>query len=284
MVVLKIGAFAGRASVSIKTLRFYDRAGVFRPIYVDPGSGYRYYETDQLATLRELRLLRELGCSVANLRTWIACHQDSDTRRALLLNLRESIYHQLDDHLRRLKAVDQWIQRVARAEVASGGELPVERSIPDIPAYTLRDQVRQADTKVYRMFEAAERTVARQHARAARRPFLLFHDEASRNKSAEIEVCVPIHTDALTAVGGRMVEGARRAACMGFPGSYSRAAVARQAIKRWMRTRGVRVAGPLRESYIRFGADQEGYRLPKRFVASTVAEYRTELQIPFFDV
>ena len=40
-------------------------------------------------------------------------------------------------------------------------------------------------------------------------------------------------------------------------------------------------AGPLREAYVRFGADQRGYQLPKRFIASTVAEYRTELQLPF---
>jgi DNA-binding transcriptional MerR regulator len=280
--VLKIGAFAHRASISIKTLRFYDRVGVFRPTCVDSGSGYRYYDTDQLATLQELRLLRELGCSVSNLRIWIACLHHPDSRAGLLLHLRENTRHRLDDDLRRLKAIDQWIRRLTRVEVVSGPRVPAERRIPDIPAYTLRDRVRQTD-KVSSMFEAAERTVARQHARAARRPFLLLHDETSRRKCAEVEVCVPIHSDALAAIGGRLVDGARRAACVEFRGSYGRAAAARQTIQRWMRARGVHAAGPLRESYIRFGADQKGYRLPKRFVASTVAEYRTELQVPFFD-
>jgi hypothetical protein len=32
--------------------------------------------------------------------------------------------------------------------------------------------------------------------------------------------------------------------------------------------------------YLRFGADQQGYRLPRHIVAHSVDEYRTELQIP----
>src|SRR3569833_2953392 len=111
MAVLRIGAFARRAAVTIKTLRYYERAGVFLPAYVDPHSGYRYYETDQLATLRELRLLRRLGCSMANLRIWIAGHRDSDCRTALLLHLRKTICHRLDENLQNQEAIDHWIQQ-----------------------------------------------------------------------------------------------------------------------------------------------------------------------------
>jgi len=281
MAVLRIGAFARRASVTIKTLRYYEREGVFRPTYIDPHSGYRYYETDQLATLRELRLLRKLGCSMANLRTWIAGQRDSDGRTALLLHLRQTICHRLDEDLQSLRAIDHWIQQVASSEVASRHGTPTQRSIPDIPAYTLRDRVGMANTAVYKMFEAAERAVARQHARAARQPFLLLHGEDYCDRNADVEVCIPIHPAALAAVGGTVVEGTRRAACLGFSGSYNRAPSVFLAIKRWMRLSGACTAGPLREAYVRFGADQRGYELPKRFIASTVAEYRTELQIPF---
>lgn len=281
MAVLRIGAFARQASVSIRTLRFYDRAGVFRPKYVDPRSGYRYYETDQLATLRELRLLRELGCSVANLRTWIAGKRDSDCRTALLLHLRKTICHRLDEDLRSLRAIDHWIQQVVSSEAACCHGTPAERSIPDIPAYTLRDRVGMGDAGVYKMFEAAERAVARQHARAARQPFLLLHGGDYCDRNADVEVCIPIRSAALTAVGGSVVEGTRRAACLGFSGSYNQAPSVFQAIKKWMRLSGACAAGPLREAYVRFGADQRGYQLPKRFIASTIADYRTELQIPF---
>jgi DNA-binding transcriptional MerR regulator len=283
MVALKIGAFARRASVSIKTLRFYDRVGVFRPAHVDPRSGYRYYGVDQLATIWELRMLRELGCSVADLRAWIEAHAASDRQTALLLSFREIIRHRLSNERRRLRAIDEWIQGLASASASFGSAVPSARSISPVPAFTLRDRVRVVDPTVYKMFEAAERTVARQSARVARRPFLLFHDDDYRDTLVDVEVCVPIRSDSLRAVGGRTVEGALRAACLGFSGSYSRAPATFQTIKRWMRVAGVHSAGPIRETYLRFGADQRGYQLPKRFIASTVMEYRTELQVPFAD-
>jgi DNA-binding transcriptional MerR regulator/effector-binding domain-containing protein len=281
MVMLTIGAFSRLAAVSIKTLRYYDRAGVFRPAHVDPRSGYRYYKTDQLATLRELRLLRELGCSVANLRTWTADHRDADRRTALLLRLRGTIYHRLGDDFQRLVTIDRWIrQRVATPGESREDPIPMERRIPNCPAYTLRDRVRVADAAVYRMFEAAERTVARQHARTARPPFLLLHDDVYRRKNADVEVCIPIHPAALTAIEGRTVEELPRAACLKFSGSYHRAPAAYRTIKQWLRIGGTRSGGPLRESYIRFGADQRGYVLPEHFIAATIGEYRTELQVP----
>jgi len=36
----------------------------------------------------------------------------------------------------------------------------------------------------------------------------------------------------------------------------------------------------VRESYLRFGAQQRGYTLPPLMLADGVAEYETELQIP----
>ncbi len=281
MPVLRIGAFASRASVSIKTLRFYDRARVFRPAYVDARSGYRYYELDQLAALRELRLLRALGCSVSDLRIWVRACDDIDTRTAILGSLREFIGCRLSSDRRCLRAIDQWIEGLTSTNAPLGRGRLRERSIPSIAAHTLRDRVRVAEPAVYRMFEAAERTVARQHARSARSPFLLLHDEGYRSKYADVEVCVPVHTAALTALGGRTVEEVRRAACLAFSGSYDGAPAAYQTIKRWMRFGRVRTTGPLRETYLRFGADQRGYKLPKHFIASTSAEYRTELQVPF---
>lgn len=281
MTALKIGAFASHAAVSIKTLRFYDRMGVFRPAYVDPRSGYRYYEPGQLAALRELRLLRALGCSVSDLRTWVRACDDPDSRTAILCSLREFIGCRLSSDRRRLRGIDQWIEALTSASAVFGRDALRERTIPSIAAYTLRARVRVAEPAVYRMFEAAERTVARQHARSARPPFLLLHDERYRDKYANVEVCIPVHTASLTAVGGRTVEGMRRAACLGFSGSYQGAVAAYQTIRRWMRTSRVRTSGPLRETYLRFGADQHGYKLPRHFIASTSAAYRTELQVPF---
>ena len=269
--MLKIGAFARRASVSIKTLRFYERAGIFRPARVDRASGYRYYETGQLEVLRELRRLRELGFSIADLRSWTSSEAHS-IRLRLLLNQRGQLERALRRDLDRLRDLDSWIESL--------GHSPAVRSIPAIPALTLRERVRDISPAVYSMFEALERKAAQHSARAPREPFLLLHDGDYRDKNVDVEVCVPIIPGSLGALGGRVVPGTPRAACLTFSGSYERAPMTYLELQKWLRLTGARpAAGPLRETYLRFGADQQGYRLPERFLAREVAEYRTQLQV-----
>lgn len=271
--MLKIGTFARRASVSIKTLRFYDRVGVFRPVHVSPSSGYRYYDVSQLDTLRELRLLRQLGLSIADLRCWVDS-KAHEARLALLQNLREQVQRRLTSEQTRLRELDRWIAQ------GSVNGVPTVRSIPPIPALTLREKILQGSPAVYRMFEALERRVARQSARAVRRPFLLVHNGGYRDKSLEVEACVPVLPESLTTLGGRIVDGAPRAASLEFSGAYDRAPASYVAIEKWIGSRRVRAVGPLRETYLRFGADQRGYQLPRQFLAHSATDYRTVLQVP----
>jgi DNA-binding transcriptional MerR regulator len=274
--LLRIGAFARRASVSVKTLRFYDAAGVFRPVRIDAHSGYRYYASTQLAELAELRELRSLGCSVAELRTWVGLSRDAPERVQLLLYTRERLRAQLAVALVRERRVQAWARRLA----LQGAVVPRERTIPAIAALTTRERVRSIAPAVYQMFEATERLVAREEARGLKSPFLLLHDGDFRDKHADVEVCVPVDPAAMSALGARWVAGAPRAASVSFSGSYSRAPNVYAAIKGWLSLEGVHATGPLRETYLRFGADQVGYSLPGRMTTKNVADYRTVLQVP----
>ena len=46
-----IGELSSYQNISKQTLIFYDKIGLFRPAYVDPGNGYRYYSASQLDEL-----------------------------------------------------------------------------------------------------------------------------------------------------------------------------------------------------------------------------------------
>src|SRR5688572_21974274 len=56
-----IGQFARLGGISAKQLRAYDALGLFRPVWVDPSSLYRYYSPAQLPELRRILALRQLG-------------------------------------------------------------------------------------------------------------------------------------------------------------------------------------------------------------------------------
>jgi effector-binding domain-containing protein len=48
----------------------------------------------------------------------------------------------------------------------------------------------------------------------------------------------------------------------------------------WIELNNYAIAGPTREVYLRFGANQEGYELPPSYVSTRVNEWVTELQVP----
>ena len=62
-----IGPFSRLAGVSAKVLRSYDRVGLFRPVWTDPWSGYRYYSPAQLPDVRRILALRDMGIGLAEI-------------------------------------------------------------------------------------------------------------------------------------------------------------------------------------------------------------------------
>lgn len=61
MGLVSIGEFARLSRLSAKAPRRYDELGLLLPERVDPGSGYRWYETGQLAQARLVASLRQIG-------------------------------------------------------------------------------------------------------------------------------------------------------------------------------------------------------------------------------
>jgi DNA-binding transcriptional MerR regulator len=64
-----IGDFARHGRVSVRMLRHYDAIGLLRPAHVDPASGYRCYEADQLARLNRVIALKDLGFTLQQVQT-----------------------------------------------------------------------------------------------------------------------------------------------------------------------------------------------------------------------
>ena len=75
MGLLTIGAFARAARLTPKALRLYDELGLLPPAAVDPESGYRHYDPEQVPHARLIAQLRRIGMPLADIRT--VCGLDS---------------------------------------------------------------------------------------------------------------------------------------------------------------------------------------------------------------
>ncbi|WP_078618356.1 MULTISPECIES: MerR family transcriptional regulator [unclassified Streptomyces] len=89
-----IGEMARESGLSVSALRFYDRTGVLVPTWVDPVSGYRWYDPGQLDEARLLARLRRAGMPLADIRLVLAGWSGADT---------DLVRGLLQAHLRRLE-------------------------------------------------------------------------------------------------------------------------------------------------------------------------------------
>ena len=62
-----IGEMSRLMNVPIKTLRYYDEIGLFKPVEVNRDTGYRYYSTEQFEQLDIIKYLRLLGAPLAEI-------------------------------------------------------------------------------------------------------------------------------------------------------------------------------------------------------------------------
>ncbi|WP_255955829.1 DNA polymerase III subunit beta family protein [Streptomyces odontomachi] len=89
-----IGEMARDSGLSVSALRFYDGAGVLVPAWVDPVSGYRWYDPGQLEESRLLARLRRTGMPLPDIRLVLAGWSAADT---------DLVRQLLQAHLRRLE-------------------------------------------------------------------------------------------------------------------------------------------------------------------------------------
>lgn len=67
-----VGEMAKIHNISAQTLRYYDKIGLFKPLYVDKDNGYRYYGIDQFALLDAILFLRGLGLSIEDIKAYLS--------------------------------------------------------------------------------------------------------------------------------------------------------------------------------------------------------------------
>ena len=64
--------FAELSGVSVRTLHYYDEIGLLQPGFVDPQTGYRYYNEESLERMQQILFFRELDFPLKTIRRILA--------------------------------------------------------------------------------------------------------------------------------------------------------------------------------------------------------------------
>lgn len=108
--LFSIGELAKYQNISKQTLIFYDKIGLFRPAYVDPNNGYRYYSSKQIDYLDTILIMKKIGFSLTEIREHMQ-HYNIDSSLITLRKQVTAIDRQIEElHLIRSRLLHRCTQ------------------------------------------------------------------------------------------------------------------------------------------------------------------------------
>ena len=110
-----IGELSKHQNISRQTLIFYDKIGLFKPAYVDPLNGYRYYSANQLDVLDTICVMKKVGFSLDEIKN----HMKNYNLDSSLIAMRKQLTI-IDNQIKELELIKSClIHRCNQLELSS---------------------------------------------------------------------------------------------------------------------------------------------------------------------
>ncbi|HEY3975957.1 MAG TPA: MerR family transcriptional regulator [Streptosporangiaceae bacterium] len=247
---LPIGDFAKMTHLSVKALRHYHDVGVLEPAQVDPWSGYRFYEPDQIPVAQVIRRFRELGMPLEEVKAVLQA-PDVGSRNDVIVAHLERMESQLAQTQAVVASLRSLLERPAPA-------VSVEyRSVGRARALAVRDVVTEAEVQDWWVaaFSELHAALAAAGIAPAGAGGALYAGELFEVEKGEVVAFVPVPAGA---AGG--LAGGGRAAVIDVPAAELAVALHQGpfpdldrtygALGTYVAERELGVDGPIREYYL----------------------------------
>lgn len=134
-----IGEMSKLHNVPVKTLRYYDEIGLFKPIEVDKRSNYRYYSIEQFEQLNTINYLKFLGLPLKEIKHHLAVRDIGSFLD--LLKKQKAVTETAICRLESVKA--QFAKRIEEIEACSQVEIakPCLKLLPLRAVLSLHEQI-----------------------------------------------------------------------------------------------------------------------------------------------
>jgi DNA-binding transcriptional MerR regulator/effector-binding domain-containing protein len=244
-----IGEFSRITGLTVKTLRFYANEGLLAPAFVDPETGYRYYDDRRIETARVIVALRQLDFSVREIAEVLTEHDDESDMLCLLERQRDRIETRLRQDREKAAALRQIINHELEARHA------MQTASFEVEEKTL-EPMHIAGIRMCGRYEECGRAFA-QLGRALGRhicgkPMLLHFDTDYKEEDADFEACMPVRPGAKPTEGIsiRDLPGGRCVSLLHM-GPYQELSRSYAKVLQYVKSHGYELEDPCREVYIK---------------------------------
>lgn len=248
--MIRIGDFSKLSRVSIKTLRYYDEVGLFKPNEVDRFSGYRYYSVSQLSRLNRILALRDLGLSLEQIAQVLDEGVTPEQLRGMLRLKRAELQQHIADEQARLARVEARLNAIELEDTMPDYDVVMKQVEPQLVA-GVRDTL-ASYPEVGRLFPEVYGYLAHHDVDGVDLiGAAIWHDEDS--KTGDIDGEAVVYLKQAVPEGDRVkvyeLPGATMASVI-HKGAYNRFSQAYEGILQWIEANGYKVVGPNREVYL----------------------------------
>ena len=246
--MFSIGEFSRITGLSIKTIRFYHEKEILEPCWVDPGTGYRYYDHNNVERGRIISCFRDMEFSINEIKTILENYDDQADILDYLVQHRNVIEAKMRKHKNILVSLDNIIsnEREAMAAMKNSSFEVEEKSLDAINIAGVRMKGKYSDCG--KGFSKLGKSFGRY---ICGKPLCLYYDSEYRPEDADFEACMPVK-------GGKEVEGVsirklEGGQCISLlhKGPYEELGRSYAKILEYVKEKGFEVVMPTREVYLK---------------------------------
>jgi DNA-binding transcriptional MerR regulator len=274
--MFSIGDFASHGRVSVRMLRHYDTIGLLPPARVDPATGYRAYDANQLSRLNRIVALKDLGFTLEQVRTILDEKVGVDELRGMLRLRRADLESRLAADAGRLRQVEARLRLIEEE-----GAMPTDDvQIKQLPGVRVAELTGTADgfepdaigPVIQPLYDELTRQLERANVTPTG-PGIAYYQPTSDGDRVVINAGIQVNAAASDTYGFAIVDlpPVERAATIVHRGPMDDVMSTVQTLARWIEANGHRSAGYNRELYLDYGCGDDP------------GAWTTELQQPLAD-
>lgn len=260
--MIKIGEFSKIAKTTIKTLRYYDDIGLFKPSFVDE-NGYRYYNIEQLNDLLRIIELRSFDLPIEKIQD---IFNGSDEKEILS----EHVKYLENEKKKKINQITS-LKRILKGDIDKMEFKSVIKTIEENIVYYRHGIIPSMENMFDFILEAgANCQKLNPTLKCKNYCYVTYSANEYKEKDVELEYVEAVETKGVDGNGVNFrVDPSIKALCVEVKGPYSKLASGYSYALGEIKTRNLKILGPIREVYIHGCWDAEEEK-----------DYLTEIQIP----
>lgn len=245
--MFKISEFSRLCNVSIRTLRYYDEIGLFKPYFIEEQTNYRYYSASQIEIINKICSLKEMGFSLEDIKNMINNRDDIMLTKKYFETRKEEIQKEINNIIYKAKIIEKASQLLNKETNEYKDYNVIQKLIPERKVISLTSTVENYNKEGV-LWELLFCEIKKQKVKIAKEAFCMaiYLDDEYKEKDVNIEVQISIlgdykSTDEIKIKNEKQLN----VASVTFNGDYSQMPKVSQSLALWIESMNYVICGPM---------------------------------------